>query len=447
MVGARQLSAGGGLCIYGAVYLYGMSRLSRKEFLKRSLLASASLPLVPLLATGADVPLPMPTEEDATTDEAFWAQVRSRFLLDERIVNLNNGSVGPQSVAVQEAHIEMYRLSNRSPAHYVWREVNDKREPLREELAKLMDCETEELAINRNTTEGLSTIIFGMDLKKGDEVVVSNFDYPFMLNAWRQRQMRDGIVLKEVRLPLPIEDVALAVELFRAAITPRTKVVHLTHVINWTGQIMPVKAITKMAKEMGCEVVVDAAHSLAHIPLSFKDIGCDYLATSLHKWLGAPFGTGAMIIRKEKKEKLWPLFAPYEPQGDDIKKFEFLGTRSIPAEMAALDAIGFHRELGPEKVHQRLHYIKTHWAEKVMDLENVHFHTSLKQEFSGAIATISIDGLTAGQIMKALFDREGFHVGYIQWEGLDGVRVSPHIYTSLEELDRLAAAIRKLASE
>jgi len=422
-----------------------MGKLSRKDFITRSVMGAMGLPLLPRLAQ-AVAPMPSPSE-NATTDEVYWANVRQQYLIDERVVNLNNGSVGPQPIVVQQAHIDMYHLSNCAPAHFMWRKVNEKRETLRTELAALLGCRTEELAINRNTTEGLSTVIFGLDLQAGDEVVVSDFDYPFMLNAWRQRQMRDGIVLREVKLPLPITDEAAAVALYEAAITPRTKVVHLTHVINWTGQVMPVKAITAMAHAHGCEVVVDAAHSLAHVPLSFSDIGCEYLATSLHKWLGAPFGTGALVIQKEKKASLWALHAPYEPLTDDIHKFEFLGTRSIPAEMAALEAIAFHRNIGGSVIAERLHYIKSHWAQQVQLLERVRFHTSLDATHSGAMATISIDGLHAGQIAQHLWDTEGMHVGMVEWNGMDAVRVSPHIYISLTELDRLASAITNLATK
>ncbi|MFM1874398.1 MAG: hypothetical protein RL266_135 [Bacteroidota bacterium] len=424
-----------------------MADISRKQFLKHSLLASAALPISPLLANAGHPLLNVPENKHLTTEEAFWNEVRRQFSLDEKVINFNNGSVGPQSIPVQEAHIGMYRLSNKAPAHYMWHLLNDKRETLRQELANLMDAEAEEVAINRNTTEGLSTVIFGLNLKAGDEVVVSDFDYPFMLNAWRQREMRDGIVLKEVKLPLPIEDVNQAVELYRNAITPKTKVVHITHVINWTGQVMPVKEITAMAKEKGCEVVVDSAHALAHVPLSFKEIGCDYLATSLHKWLGAPFGTGALIIKKEKKTSLWPLMSPYEPQSVDIKKFEFLGTRSISAEMAALDAIEFHQKLGAENVHKRLHYIKNYWVNQIRDLERVTVHTSLKPEFGGAIATISIDGMTASQIVTGIRKTAYFDVGYVVWNGMDAVRISPHIYTSLQELDLLVGAIKNIVGK
>lgn len=424
-----------------------MAHISRKQFLKHSLLASAALPMAPLLANAKHASLRVPANKHLTTDEAFWQEVRDQYLIDDRIVNLNNGSVGPQPISVQETHMRMHEQSNSAPAYYMWKKFNKKRDELRAALADLMDAETEEVVINRNATEGLSTVIFGLDLKAGDEVVVSDFDYPFMLNAWRQRQMRDGIVLKEVKLPLPLEQVEMAVDLYRKAITPKTKVVHLTHVINWTGQVMPVKEITAMAKQKACEVVVDSAHALAHVPLSFNDIGCDYLATSLHKWLGAPFGTGALVINKEKKAALWPLMSPYEPQSNHIEKFEFLGTRSIPAEMAALDAIEFHGKLGAENVHKRLHYLKNYWAEQLINAGKIKIHTSLKPEFSGAIATFSIEGLTAADIASHLWNVGNFDVGHIVWNGLDSVRISPHLFTSLDELDRLVLAIKNLASE
>ncbi len=421
-------------------------KLSRKDFMKRTVAASAALPFMAALPRTSIKAPSFPKKERSTSDEAFWEEVRQQYLLDESVVNLNNGSVGPQPICVQEVHMEMYRQSNRAPAYHMWKKLNKQREELRASLAALMGADPEEVAINRNTTEGLSTVIFGMNLQAGDEVVVSDFDYPFMLNAWRQRQARDGILLKQVQLALPIEDVEQAGELYRSAITPRTKVVHLTHVINWTGQVMPVKEITAMAKEHGCEVVVDSAHALAHIPCSFREIGCDYMATSLHKWLGAPFGTGALVIRKEKKEKLWPLMAPYEPLSDAIDKFEFLGTRSIPAEMAVLRAIEFHTALGPQNVYQRLHQLKNHWAEQVMGLERLILHTSLKPEFSGAIATVSIHGLTASDMATHLWNKGHFDVGHVVWNGMDAVRISPHIYTSLQELDQLADAIHEIAS-
>ncbi len=425
-----------------------MAGISRKQFLKRSMLATAALPFVPVLKASASRSLrAIASEKMSVGNESFWDEVRRQFLIDDAIINLNNGAVGPQPLPVQQAHIDLYRLSNKAPSHYMWGAVDAKRESLRQKLAMLMDCDTEEVAIDRNTTEGLNTVIFGLDLKPGDEVVVSDFDYPFMLNAWRQREMRDGIIVRKVKLPLPIEDTQQAVELYRAAITSKTKVVHLTHLINWTGQIMPVKEITAMAKGRGCEVVVDAAHSLAHIPLSFREIGCDYMATSLHKWLGAPFGTGALVIRKDKIAEVWPLLSAWEPQSSDIRKFELLGTRSFASEMAAIDAMAFHEGIGAQMVTDRLRFLKDHWVHQVKDLNGIIFHTSLKPEFSCGMATCSIQGMSAEKVADALFRSDGLHVGTIKWNGLDAIRVSPHIYTSLKDLDRLVLSLRKLVGK
>ena len=423
-----------------------MSHLSRKEFLKKSVFASAALPFATgLLPNAGRAALRVPNAHPTASDDSFWTEVRQYFQLDTEVVNLNNGAVGSQPLAVQQAHIDMYRKSNLAPSHFMWKEVDGQREELRETLAALMDCEAEELAINRNTTEGLNTLIFGLELKPGDEVVVSDFDYPYALNAWKQRAKRDGIVIREVKLSLPIEDENSVIESYRAAITSKTKVVHLTHIINWTGQLLPVKDITEMAQNAGCQVAVDAAHSLAQIPVSFHDIGCDFMATSLHKWLGAPFGTGALLIKKNKTQNVWAAPSAWKPNSADIRKFEVLGTRSFPAEMAALDAISFHQKLGTQRVHERLQFLKMYWTNKVKDFGKLRFQTSLHPNYSAAMATFSIDGMEAAEIAEALFETDKLHVGTIAWNGLNGVRISPHIYTSLEELDRLVLSIQKLA--
>jgi selenocysteine lyase/cysteine desulfurase len=204
----------------------------------------------------------------------------------------------------------------------MWRVLDQQRESQRIKLAELCGVLPEEIAINRNTTEGLNTVIFGLDLKEGDEVVLSTFDYPNMMNAWKQREKRDKIKLVWINIPQPLEDDNAIVKLYEQAITSKTKIVHITHLINWTGNIVPCKAIADMAHKKGCEVIVDAAHSLAHFDFKLEDTGADYLATSLHKWLGAPFGSGLLYIKKEKIKKVWALLSAVEPDGSDIKKFE-----------------------------------------------------------------------------------------------------------------------------
>ncbi len=378
------------------------------------------------------------------TDEAFWTSIRELFSRDEKVINLNNGGVSPQPLLVQDAHIERYRRSNLAPSYFMWRKVDDEREPLRERLAKLVNVSPEEVAINRNATEGLNTIIFGLPLERGAEIVLSPYDYPHMLNAWRQRELRDELKLNYVQHDLPMEDEDAIVERYREAITPNTRIVHITHVINWTGQIMPVKRITSMAKARGCEVIVDVAHSFIHLPLDLRDIGCDYAATSLHKWLCAPFGTGMMFIRKENIGKVWPLLGNHEPQSDDIRKFETLGTRSFAAEMATHDALDFHETIGQERRTARFRHLRKYWTEQVKDLKGIRFITPLDDRFAGGMATFSIDGWEAENIHAHLFNTRGLHTSPVKWEQLNGVRVSPHLYTSEAELDLLVEEIKVL---
>lgn len=424
-----------------------MGHLSRRMFAKRSGMTMLGLPALSALGplTALSGCTSSTDHEKMAADEAFWTSVRELYTLDEKVINLNNGGVSPQPLSVQEAHIERYRLSNLAPSYFMWRKVDDEREPLRERLAALVKCSAEEIAINRNTTEGLNTVIFGLPLEKGDEIVLSPYDYPHMLNAWRQRELRDGLKLNYVQLDLPMEDEDAIVERYREAISPNTKVVHITHVINWTGQIMPVKRITEMAKAKGCEVIVDAAHSFIHLPLDLADIGCDYAATSLHKWLCAPFGTGMMFIRKDKIGKVWPLLGNHEPLSDDIRKFETLGTRSFAAEMATHDALDFHEAIGQERRTARFRYLRRYWTEQVKDLKGIRFYTSHDDRFAGGMCTVGIDGLDAEELAGHLFEAHGLHTSPVKWEQVNGVRISPHLYTSEAELDILVDELRILA--
>ena len=237
---------------------------------------------------------------------------------------------------------------------------------------RLSGCDPEEVAINRNSSEGLETVIFGLQLKAGDEVVAAKQDYPNMVNAYKQREMRDGIKMVWINLELPSEDENYLVQQYVKAFTPKTKVVHITHIINWNGQILPVKKIAQEAHKRGIEVIVDGAHSFAHFDFKITDLDCDYFASSLHKWLYAPIGSGMMYVRKDKIKNIYPLFATSDdPLKDDIRKFENLGTRPFFIEQAIGKALEFHEMIGSERKEKRLHYLKNYWMEKVKDIPKV----------------------------------------------------------------------------
>jgi selenocysteine lyase/cysteine desulfurase len=415
---------------------------NRRSFLKKSSLAGLA-GLLPL--NGFSMPsLAVPELQAGHSEDDFWNWVRQCYTVSRNVINLNNGGVCPQPKQVQDAHIRYYELCNEAPTFYMWRTLDQGREPLRQSLARLAGCDADEIAINRNSTEGLNTIIFGLNLKKGDEVVLTRYDYPNMMNAWKQREKRDGIKLNWIDLPYPLENDEQIVELFSKAITPKTKIVHITHLINWTGQILPARKIADMAHAKGCEVILDAAHSFAHIDYSVPELGCDYFATSLHKWLCAPFGSGMMYIKKDKIKNIWALLSNDKPDGDDIRKFESLGTRSFASEMAIGQAIDFHLTIGSKRKQERLFQLKNYWAEKVAKFDRVTLNTSLKPQFGCAIAHVEIKGMKGTEMESKLFDKFKIHTVAIEFEKLNGIRVTPNVYTAFHELDKLVEGIEYL---
>jgi selenocysteine lyase/cysteine desulfurase len=384
---------------------------------------------------------------DIPDDDDFWGWVRESYTMSPNIINFNNGGVAPQPKVVQDAHIRYYQYCNEIPSYYMWQILDQGREPLRLKLAELCGCSPEEVAINRNSTEGLNTVIFGLNLKAGDEVVLTKQDYPNMINAWKQREKRDGIKLVWLDLPLPMYNDDDIVKMYTNAFTPKTKIVHVTHLINWTGQIMPVKRIAQIAHKQGIEVIADGAHSLAHFDFNLPDLECDYFASSLHKWLSAPFGSGLLYIRKEKIKNIWALLSNNEPDGPDIRKFESLGTRSFASEMAIGTAVDFHNIIGSKRKENRLRYLKDYWVKQVKSLPGITFYQPDTDHQSCAIANISIKNKKPEDVAGELFSKYKIHTVAINWENIHGVRVAPNVYTSTGELDKLVTAIKGLRVE
>ena len=329
----------------------------------------------------------------------------------------------------------------------MWRILDQGREPLRAKLAALAGVSPDELAINRNTTEAINTVIFGLDLKAGDEVVLTKYDYPNMINAWKQRERRDGVVLKWLDFDIPMESNAEVIQKFKVAISPRTKVFHITHMINWTGHIMPAKELCALAKANNILSIVDGAHTFAHLDFKISDLGCDFFGTSLHKWLCAPFGTGMLYIRKERIKDVWPLLASPEDQIDNIRKFENIGTRSFAIEQAIGSAIDFHNAIGAARKEARLKYLKQYWVDQVKDVDKVKFYTSTNPDHSGALFNFGIEGMDAGPVHNSLFGTHKIHTSPIKWEKVNGPRITPHVYTKKYDLERLVEAINVVSKK
>ena len=383
--------------------------------------------------------------DELASDEDFWHYIQQSFTVSTSLINLNNGGVSPAPKTVQDAMKRLYDLSNEAPSYYMWRVIDMGREPLRANLAKLGGCRADEIAINRNASEGMENVIFGLPLTEGDEVVLAKQDYPNIVNAWKQRELRDKIKLVWVNLSLPSEDESYLVQQYTAAFTPRTKVVNVTHMINWTGQILPVRKIADEAHRKGIEVVVDGAHSFAHFDFKIPELGADYFASSLHKWLYAPIGSGLLYVKKEKIKNLYPLFGAEEPLKDDVRKFEHLGTRPFYIEQAIGKAIDFHDMIGIERKQKRLHYLKNYWMERVKDVKGVKLHTSLHPDWGCAIGLVSVEGKKPAELDAHLFTNHKIHTTTINWENISGVRITPNVYTTTKNLDVLVEGITAFA--
>ena len=427
---------------------------SRRNFIRQSSAAFAalSLPAFSNKISIAQITVALNSRkhlssDQLATDEDFWATIRQAYTVSPNIINLNNGGVSPQPEHVQEMQWKYIQMSNEAPSYYMWRILDQGREPLRQKLADLAGCSPEELAIDRNATEALDTVIFGLPLKPGDEIILTKQDYPNMINAWKQREMRDAIKLVWLNFDLPQENDDYFVNQFTNSVTDKTRIVHVTHMINWMGQIQPIRKISDAVKKKNpnIEVLSDSAHTFAQFEYKIPDLGCDYWGTSLHKWLCAPFGTGLLWVKKEKIGGIYPLFPNDNPKSDDIRKFEAQGTRSFPAEEAIGYSVDFQNAIGSARKEARLRYLKNYWAEKVKDTPKVKIHTSLKDQYSCAICGVSVDGIEVTDLDSFFFNKYKIHTVGINWENIHCVRVTPNVYTLPKELDKLVTAINDAA--
>ncbi len=385
---------------------------------------------------------------EVAEDESYWTLIQRAFDADRTMINLNNGGVCPTPSHVLEAMIRDLRFTNELPAEHMWRVLEPRIESVRRDLARDFGCDPEEMAITRGASEANEIMILGIDLKKGDEVVISNQNYPRMITAWEQRVRRDGIVLRQVSFKVPPPSQEHILEQFKSAVTPRTKIIEVPHITNLTGQIMPIREIVDFAKPRGIEVIVDGAHAYAHFPFKRDDLGVDYYGTSLHKWLLAPIGTGFLYVRKEKQKKLWPLMAAAATQDNDIRKFEEIGTHPAANHNAVSAALAFHRGIGADRKIARLRYLRDRWAKRLQsESDRVKILTPLDSEYSGALAMISIDGLDFGALSSWLVSKHRIVNTPIQHSEFTGIRITPNVYTTVDEIDtfsdKVMDAIRK----
>jgi len=377
-------------------------------------------------------------------DETYWREIQRAFDLDRTMINLNNGGCSPAPTHVLEQMIRDLRFSNELPVDHMWRVLEPRIESVRRDLAQDFGCDPEEMAITRNASEANETMIFGLDLKKGDEVIFTTQNYPRMQTAWRQRARREGIVLKPVKIETPVKSTASFVEHIAGAITPQTRVIEVMHISFMTGYIAPVREIVDLAKPKGIQVFVDGAHAFAHFPFTRDELGCDYYGTSLHKWLHAPIGTGFLYVRRDKIKSLWPLMAASVEQDANIRKYEEIGTHPAANHNAVAVAIAFTRGIGMDRKIARLRYLRDRWAKQLLaGSDRVHMITEIGPTKSGAIGVYGIDGMDMGKLGGWLFSQHNIVTTPMVNDEFAGMRVTPNVYTTVDEVDLFADRVLK----
>ena len=426
-----------------------MNKLDRRQFLgsiaKPAAAASVVLSSPSLMARALDSVKGITGDPKVIArDERYWREIQQAYSADRGIVNLNNGGVSPSPIVVQNAMKRHLDFSNTTPAYSMWRILEPQREPVRRRVARFFKCSPEEIAFTRNASESLQICQNGFDMEPGDEVLTTTQDYGRMINTFKQRECRDGIIMKQFKIPIPAENDNEIVRLFEKNITSKTKMILMCHMINITGQILPVKKVVKMARKYNIPVIVDGAHTFAHFEFDANDLDCDYYASSLHKWLCAPHGTGLLYVRKNKIADLWPLQAPAECSMEDIRKFEEIGTHPAANYLAIGDALTFHQGIGTKNIEQRLIYLRDRWAKRLLKNDRIKLHTSLKPGKGCAIATVQIEGIDTSDVSKHLWDKYKIFVVAIKHSEFEGCRITPHIYTTTEEIDRFSDAMEHI---
>ena len=424
--------------------------LTRRDFLSRTGATAGLAAFNPdgldrLLRASASVASQRAT--DVARDEAYWREIQQAFTLDRTIINLNNGGVCPSPRVVHEALKRYLDISNQSPVYHMWQVLEPNIESVRRTLAADAGADPETIAITRNASEALQIAQLGLDLKPGDEVLTTTQDYGRMLQTWEQRVARDGIKLTKIAFPVPTTSPDL-IRRFEAAITPATKVLHFCHITNLTGHIFPVQALCGVARARGITTIVDGAHAYAHFPFAIRDFDCDFYGTSLHKWLLAPIGTGFLHVRRERIERHWALQPAPAKMAANIRKFEEIGTHPAANHNAIAEALVFHHGIGAERKAARLRYLKERWARQVMDKPRVQLHTSLDPELSCAIGTVGIEGMEPSAITSRLWEKWRIIATPIAVANeYQGIRVTPNVYTTLDEVDTFADAFARIAAE
>ena len=386
------------------------------------------------------------TPEELAQKEDFWSNIRKAYRLKPDYINLENGYYSMQSEEVLKAYIGHVKEVNYQASYYMRTRQFDDKTAVRQKLATMLGCATEELALTRNTTESIDTIIAGMDWKAGDEAVMALQDYGAMLDMFKQQARRYGIVNKIISLPNHPQSDEEIVDLYEKAISSKTRLLMVCHMVNITGHILPVKKICDMAHRHGVEVIVDGAHAFAHIDFKINDLGCDYYASSLHKWLGCPLGVGILYVKKEKIKNIWGMFADTSYTDDDIRKLNHTGTHPVHTDLAIANAIQFHEKIGSQRKEARLRFLQEYWTKQVRNIKGITVNTPADTQRACGIANVGVTNLKPAVLAKTLLEKYKIWTVAIDYANVQGVRVTPHLYTTTDELDVFVKALKNIVA-
>ena len=382
--------------------------------------------------------------EEAARDEDFWARIRSGYRLKPDYINLENGYYCILPEETLDNFIHHVRYVNYEGSHYMRTVQWDNKRLMEEKLAAIAGCDPANLIITRNTTESLDTIIGGFPWQKGDEAVMADQDYGAMLNMFKLVEQRYGVVNKRISVPLHPKNDEEIVDVYEQAITPKTKLLMVCHMINITGQILPIRKICDMAHRKGVEVMVDGAHAFAHIQFSIPDLDCDYYGTSLHKWLSVPLGAGMLYVRTEKIPAIWPMFAEGARDDYDLSRLNHTGTHPCHTDLAIGNAVEYFHRIGGERKEARLRYLQRYWTDQVRDLPHIILNTPQEPHRSCGIANVGVTGMAPAELAATLLKKYRIWTVAIDGAGVHGCRITPNIYTSTSELDKFVRALKEL---
>jgi selenocysteine lyase/cysteine desulfurase len=419
--------------------------MDKRSFLKNAGLMGLAAPLSFAHLKRAVAAVEHLAPADLAGDEDFWLKVRGDYDIKPDYINLENGYYCFMPRQTMDHLVEHMRNINYEGSYYMRTVQFENKNRVAEKVAEIVGCITQEVAITRNTTESLDLIIGGLDWQAGDEAVMAEQDYGAMLNHFKLIERRFGTVNRLVSVPNHPSNDQEIVDLYAAAITDKTRLLMVCHMVNITGQVLPVRKIVDMAHARGVEVMVDGAHAFSHITFQMQDLDCDYYGTSLHKWLSAPLGSGMLYVKKEKIDSVWPLFAERDLEPNDIRRLNHIGTHPVHTDLAILNAIEYQNTIGLDRKAARLQYLQHYWTSKLRDQPGIIINTPVELSRHGGIGNVGVEGIAPGGLADALMNDYGIFTAAIDRPGVRGVRVTPNVYTTTAELDALVRAIKQLS--